>query len=108
MRRVDAALDAMRARGCGGDARAALGCVKTLLVLVGMWCERFLLIVNSLFRDFLPSSAGMFYPTVWDLVFLFGSMAFFLVLLLLFARLLPMLSMAELRKLLPRHAGEDA
>ncbi len=79
-----------------------------LLVLIGMWCERFLLIVNSLFRDFLPSSAGMFYPTVWDLVFLFGSMAFFLVLLLLFARLLPMLSMAELRKLLPRHAGEDA
>ncbi|PXV55851.1 quinol:cytochrome c oxidoreductase quinone-binding subunit 1 [Dyella jiangningensis] len=82
--------------------------VIALLVLVGMWCERFLLIVNSLFRDFLPSSAGMFYPTVWDLVFLFGSMAFFLVLLLLFARLLPMLSMAELRKLLPRHAGEDA
>lgn len=82
--------------------------VIALLVLVGMWCERFLLIVNSLFRDFLPSSQGMFYPTVWDLVFLFGSMAFFLVLLLLFARLLPMLSMAELRKLLPRRPAEDA
>lgn len=70
-----------------------------VLVLIGMWFERFLLIVNSLYRDFLPSSWGMFYPTLWDLVFLFGSIGLFFLLLLLFVRLLPLLSMAELRKL---------
>ena len=77
-----------------------------VLVLVGMWCERFLLIVNSLFHDYLPSSWGMFYPTLWDLVFLFGSIGFFFVLFLLFVRLLPLLSMAELRKLAHKLDGE--
>jgi Ni/Fe-hydrogenase subunit HybB-like protein len=76
-----------------------------VLVLVGMWFERFLLIVTSLYHDFLPSSWGMFYPTLWDLGFLFGSIGLFFVLFLLFVRLLPLLSMTELRKLVARRQG---
>lgn len=70
-----------------------------ILVLVGMWFERFVLIVNSLFHDFLPSSSHLFFPTLWDIVFLFGSIALFFFLLLMFVRVLPVLSMAELRRL---------
>lgn len=82
--------------------------VISLLILIGMWFERFLLIVNSLFHDFLPSSAGLFYPTVWDLVFLFGSIGLFFLLLMTFVRVLPLLSMAELRKLAQRLARQGA
>jgi Ni/Fe-hydrogenase subunit HybB-like protein len=70
----------------------------SILVVVGMWMERFMLIVTSLYRDFLPSSWGMFYPTRWDFVFLFGSIGLFFALFLLFLRYLPMVSMFELRK----------
>jgi len=70
----------------------------SILVVVGMWMERFMLIVTSLYRDFLPSSWGMFYPTCWDFVFLFGSIGLFFALFLLFLRYLPMVSMFELRK----------
>jgi len=85
----------------------ALLCIGGL-VLIGMWFERFLLIVNSLFRDFLPSSWHLFYPTLWDFVFLFGSVALFVLLLLLFVRWLPMLPMAELRKAMAGHAKARA
>jgi Ni/Fe-hydrogenase subunit HybB-like protein len=79
-----------------------------LLVLVGMWFERFELIVGSLYRDFLPSSWGMFHPTFWDIAFLAGSVGLFLLLFLLFVRLLPLLPMFELRKLRARLGREDA
>jgi molybdopterin-containing oxidoreductase family membrane subunit len=79
-----------------------------LLVLIGMWFERFELIVGSLYRDFLPSSWGMFYPTFWDIAFLAGSIGLFLLLFLLFVRLLPLLPMAELRKLRARLGREGA
>lgn len=79
-----------------------------VVVLVGMWFERFMLIVSSLYRDFLPSSWGMFYPTLWDLAFLFGSIGLFFVLFLLFVRWLPLISMFELRKLVHRHGGAPA
>jgi len=69
-----------------------------IVVVIGMWFERFMLIVTSLYRSFLPSSFGMFYPTLWDLGFLVGSIGLFLLLFLLFARLLPVVSMFELRK----------
>lgn len=74
--------------------------VISVLVLIGMWFERFMLIVNSLFRTYLPSSWGMFYPTVWDLVFLFGSIGLFLLMFTLFVRWLPLVAMFEMRKLL--------
>ncbi|HEY3730804.1 MAG TPA: hypothetical protein VGL28_06025, partial [Steroidobacteraceae bacterium] len=79
--------------------------VISLGVLIGMWLERFMLIVTSLYRDYLPSAWGMFYPTFWDIAFLVGSLGLFLMLYLLFVRLAPVLSMFELRRLL--HARTD-
>jgi molybdopterin-containing oxidoreductase family membrane subunit len=78
----------------------------SLGVLVGMWLERFMLIVTSLYRDYLPSAWGMFYPTFWDIAFLVGSLGLFLLLYLLFVRLAPVVSMFELRRLL--HARADS
>jgi Ni/Fe-hydrogenase subunit HybB-like protein len=72
----------------------------SVVVLIGMWLERFMLIVTSLYRDFLPSSWGMFYPTFWDIAFLAGSVGLFFLLYLLFVRLLPVVAMFELRKLI--------
>jgi Ni/Fe-hydrogenase subunit HybB-like protein len=72
--------------------------VLGVLVLVGMWMERFMLIVTSLYRERLPSSWGMFFPTFWDFAFLFGSIGLFLALFLLFVRYLPVLPMFELRQ----------
>jgi molybdopterin-containing oxidoreductase family membrane subunit len=71
------------------------------IVLVGMWLERYMIITTSLHRDFLPSSWGMFQPTVWDYLTLFGSIGLFYVAFLLFIRLLPMMSISEMRALLP-------
>jgi len=77
-------------------------------VLIGMWLERFMLIVTSLYEEFLPTSWGMFYPTAWDIAFLVGSVGLFFVLYLLFVRLGPVLSMFELRKLLYRLRSRSA
>jgi molybdopterin-containing oxidoreductase family membrane subunit len=77
-------------------------------VLVGMWLERYLIICNSLHRDFLPSSWGMFQPTLWDYLMFFGTIGLFFFLFLLFIRLLPMISISEMRTLLPgTHATEE-
>ncbi|MFZ1906279.1 MAG: NrfD/PsrC family molybdoenzyme membrane anchor subunit [Steroidobacteraceae bacterium] len=71
-------------------------------VLIGMWLERFMLIVTTLYQDYLPSSRAMFYPTLWDIAFLAGSIGLFFLLYLLFVRLAPVVSMFELRKLVHR------
>jgi molybdopterin-containing oxidoreductase family membrane subunit len=60
-----------------------------------------LIILTSLHRDYLPSSWGMFKPTIWDFATYFGSAGLFFCAFLLFARLLPMISMSEMRALLP-------
>ena len=79
----------------------------SVLVLVGMWLERFMIVVTSLHRSFLPSSWGMFYPTQWDWAFLVGPGGLFVTYLLLFTRYLPMISMAEMRRLIyDMHQGE--
>jgi Ni/Fe-hydrogenase subunit HybB-like protein len=70
-----------------------------IVINVGMWLERFLIIVSSLHRDFLPSAWGMFYPTFWDFATLAGSLGAFALLFLLFLRFLPAISMSEMRKL---------
>lgn len=80
----------------------------SLGVLVGMWLERFMLIVTSLYQDFMPSSWGMFYPTFWDIAFLAGSIGLFFVLYLLFVRLAPVVSMFELRKLVHKRAEHSS
>ncbi|KFI22967.1 hydrogenase [Nitrosococcus oceani] len=73
--------------------------VVGIAVFIGMWLERLMLIVTSLYHDFLPSAWGMFYPTVWDWIFLFGPIGFFTMLFLLFIRFAPVTSMFEIRKL---------
>lgn len=73
----------------------------TMAVNVGMWLERYIIIVTSLHRDFLPSSWGMYSGTVWDWATFIGSIGLFLSLLFLFIRFLPMISIFEMRTLLP-------
>jgi molybdopterin-containing oxidoreductase family membrane subunit len=72
-----------------------------LAVNVGMWFERFVIIVTSLSRDFLPSSWGMFKPTAVDLLTLAGSFGLFLTLFLLFLRFGPLFAMAEVKSVMP-------
>ena len=68
---------------------------------VGMWLERYVIIVVSLHRDFLPSSWGMYAGTIYDYGTFIGTIGLFLTLLFLFIRLLPMISIFEMRTLLP-------
>ncbi len=82
--------------------------VLSLVVNVGMWMERFLIVVTSLHRDFMPSAWGMFYPTVWDWITLLGSIAFFVWLFLLFLRFLPAISIAEMRELVHESAEKKS
>jgi molybdopterin-containing oxidoreductase family membrane subunit len=80
--------------------------IISLVVGVGMWLERFIIVVVSLHRDFLPSSWGMYRPTVWDWSTYIGTIGFFLALLFLFIRFLPMISIFEMRTLVPHPAGK--
>ena len=75
--------------------------VLSLLVNVGMWLERFIIIVTSLSQDFLPSSWDLFSPTRWDFAMFVGTIGLFLALFFLFVRLLPAISIFEMRTLLP-------
>ena len=76
--------------------------IMSLLVGVGMWLERFVIIVTSLHRDFLPGSWDMYYPTIWDFSTLLGTIGLFVMLMFLFVRVLPMISIFEVRMLLPQ------
>lgn len=79
--------------------------IVSLLVLIGMWLERYMIITSSLSEDFLPSSWGFFRPTIWDFLTYFGSVGVFGVMFLLFVRFLPILSMSETKALLPDAHG---
>ena len=74
--------------------------VIALLVNIGMWAERYVIVITSLHRDFLPSSWGIFHGTQWDWMTLIGSFGLFLTLLFLFLRVLPAISIAEMRTLI--------
>jgi molybdopterin-containing oxidoreductase family membrane subunit len=80
--------------------------VLALVINVGMWLERFVIVVVSLHRDYLPSSWGMYVPSFWDWATLFGSIGLFAALLFLFIRLLPMISIFEMRELLEESKRE--
>jgi molybdopterin-containing oxidoreductase family membrane subunit len=82
--------------------------VLSLVINLGMWMERFLIVVSSLHRDYLPSAWGMYYPTRWDWITLFGSVALFVWLFLLFVRFLPAISIAEMRELVRESAQGKA
>jgi molybdopterin-containing oxidoreductase family membrane subunit len=73
----------------------------SIIVLIGMWLERFVIVITSLHRDFLPSSWGMYTPTVWDWATYAGTIGLFATLMYLFIRFLPMISIFEMRTLLP-------
>jgi molybdopterin-containing oxidoreductase family membrane subunit len=75
--------------------------VVSILVNVGMWFERFVIVVTSLHRDFLPSSWGYFVPSFWDVATFLGSFGLFFTLFCLFVRYLPMVAMSEVKGVLP-------
>ncbi len=72
-----------------------------MFVNVGMWLERFVIIVMSLNRDFNPAAWRMYYPTIFDFTMLFGSIGLFLMLMFLFIRFVPMIPIFEMKTLLP-------
>jgi Ni/Fe-hydrogenase subunit HybB-like protein len=73
----------------------------SLDVLVGMWLERFIIVIVSLTRDFLNSSFGQYYPTQFDWAIFIGTLGFFAACMFLFLRVLPAVSISELKTLLP-------
>jgi Ni/Fe-hydrogenase subunit HybB-like protein len=75
--------------------------LTSLVILIAMWLERFVIVVISLSQDFLPSSWGIYVPTRWDWATLLGTIGFFTMAFLLFIRVLPMISISEMKHLLP-------
>jgi molybdopterin-containing oxidoreductase family membrane subunit len=73
---------------------------------LGMWLERFVIVITSLHRDFMPSAWGMYHATFWDCATLLGTLGLFAALLFLFVRLLPAISMAEMRALVAGEGGK--
>jgi len=73
----------------------------SLVILVGMWLERFIIIITSLTRDFLPSSWGHYVATRWDYAVFFGTIGFFSAAIFVFIRIMPAISIFEMRTLLP-------
>ena len=82
--------------------------VVAMIVNVGMWLERYIIVVVSLHRDYLPSSWGMYHGTIWDWTTFIGTIGLFLALLFLFIRLLPMISIFEMRAILPEAKVHEA
>jgi molybdopterin-containing oxidoreductase family membrane subunit len=81
--------------------------VIALIVNLGMWLERYIIVVTSLHRDYLPSSWGMYAGTVWDWATYLGTIGLFLALLFLFIRVLPMISIFEMRELVHEESEES-
>jgi molybdopterin-containing oxidoreductase family membrane subunit len=80
---------------------------SSIVVLIGMWLERYVIIVSSLAQDFLQSSWSIFQATRWDWMTYIGTIGLFLFLFFLFIRLLPMISIFEVRTLLPQAKVEE-
>lgn len=74
--------------------------VISIIVNIGMWFERFVIIVTSLHRDYIPSSWAMFYPTIYDIGDYIFSFGLFFTLFFLFAKFLPMINMAEVKAII--------
>ena len=80
--------------------------VVSMFINVGMWLERFIIVVTSLHRDYMPSSWDMFYPTFWDWAVYAGTIGLFLLLFFFFVRGMPLIAMHEIRTLLPTGKGK--
>jgi molybdopterin-containing oxidoreductase family membrane subunit len=72
--------------------------IISIIVNIGMWLERFVIVVTSLHRDFLPSSWGIYIPSKWDWATYAGTLGFFMFLIFLFVRALPSISIFEVRE----------
>lgn len=83
----------------------ALFCIS-LVVNIGMWLERFVIVITSLHRDYLPSSWGMYSGTFWDWSLFVGTLGLFFALLFLFVRVLPMIAIFEMRELVAEEREE--
>lgn len=84
--------------------------VASILVNVGMWFERFVIIVTTLAKDYLPSAWDYFSPTIWDISLMVGVFGLFFTLFLLFIKHLPMIAMSEVKGILPQadpHFGHN-
>ena len=75
--------------------------IVSMFINVGMWLERFIIVVVSLHRDYMPSSWDMYHPTIWDWAIYIGTIGLFLFLFSLFLRGLPIIAIHEIRTLLP-------
>ena len=77
----------------------------SLFVNIGMWFERYVIVVTSLHRDFLPSNWRYYVPTWYDWGWTFGSFGIFFALFLLFVRFLPAIAMSEVKGIMPQASG---
>jgi molybdopterin-containing oxidoreductase family membrane subunit len=80
--------------------------VMSIVVNIGMWLERFVIVVISLTRDFMPSAWGRYSPTFWDWATFIGTIGMFVTLIFLFVRVLPAISIAEMRELVAETSEE--
>jgi molybdopterin-containing oxidoreductase family membrane subunit len=81
--------------------------IISIIVNIGMWLERFVIVITSLHRDFMPSAWGMYYPTFWDIATFVGTIGLFLCFFVVFLRVLPAISIFEMRELVHEtHHGE--
>jgi molybdopterin-containing oxidoreductase family membrane subunit len=83
--------------------------VASLLINIGMWCERFNIVVTSLHRDFLPASWGTYAPTWVDITLFTGTIGLFSTLFLLFLKFVPAVAVQEIKELRheTEHEGHD-
>ncbi len=81
--------------------------IVCMSISIGMWLERFVIVITSLHRDYMPSAWGMYYPTVWDWATFIGTIGLFFTLLFLFIRFLPAINIFEMKHLL-RHKEHEA
>ncbi len=81
--------------------------VMSLVVNVGMWLERFVIVVISLTRDFMPSAWGRYSATFWDYSTFFGTIGLFVMLIFLFVRVLPAIAISEMRELVAHQSRSD-
>jgi len=90
-----------------GAVRRSIPAVFVIAVLIniGMWLERILIVWNTLSHDYLPSMWRLFLPTVWDWLLLFGSLGLFALMFLVFVRVIPIVSMHEVRHLVAEEAA---
>jgi molybdopterin-containing oxidoreductase family membrane subunit len=80
----------------------------SLVINIGMWLERFIIVIVSLHRDYLPSSWDLYVPTFWDWSTFFGTIGLFVALMFLFIRFLPVISIFEMREMVEEAHEEHA